>query len=78
MQLFNVGEENLANIIKNVTTRKTFFGRKNVDNNTFHAELNKLSRDAKQYTDRTVEFKLLDLFNHAAEKVLDDKYENIN
>ena len=78
VQLFNVGEENLANIIKNVTTRKTFFGRKSVDNNTFHAELNKLSRDAKQYSDRTVEFKLLDLFNHAADKVLDEKYENIN
>jgi hypothetical protein len=73
-----VGEESLANIIKNVTTRKTFFGRKSVDNNTLNAELNRLSRDAKHYSDRTVEYKLLDLFNKAAGKVLDDKYENIN
>lgn len=78
VQLFNVGEENLANIIKNVTTRKTFFGRKSVDNNTLNGELNRLSRDAKHYGEHSVEYKLLDLFNKAAGKVLDDKFENIN
>ena len=78
VQLFNVGENNLSNIIHNVVTKKGFFGRKNVDANTFNAELNKLSRDNKKYSDRTVEYKLLDLFNEAAGNILDDKYENIN
>lgn len=78
VQLFNVGENNLSNIIHNVVTKKGFFGRKNVDANTFNAELNKLSRDNKKYSDRTVEYKLLNLFNEAAGNILDDKYENIN
>jgi len=49
-----------------------------VDENTFNSEMNKLSRDNKKYSDRTVEYKLLDLFNQAAGNILDEKYENIN
>ena len=78
VQLFNVGENNLGNIIHNVITRKGFFGHKTVDANTFNSELNKLSRDNKKYSDRTVEYKLLDLFNEAAGNILEEKYENIN
>lgn len=78
VQLFNVGENNLSNIIHGVATRKGFFGRKNVDAATFNSELNKLSRDNKKYSDRTVEYKLLDLFNEAAGNILEEKFENIN
>ena len=78
VELFNVGENNLSNIIHNVVTKKGFFGRKSVDENTFNSEMNKLSRDNKKYSDRTVEYKLLDLFNQAAGNILDEKYENIN
>ena len=78
VQLFNVGENNLGNIIHNVISRKGFFGHKTVDANTFNSELNKLSRDNKKYSDRTVEYKLLDLFNEAAGNILEEKYENIN
>lgn len=78
VELFNVGENNLANMIHNVLTSKGFFGRKTVDADTLNAGLNKLSRDNHAYTDRTVEFKLMDLFNHVAGQVLAAKYENIN
>lgn len=78
VDVFNVGENNLAGIIHHVVTAKGLFGRKSVDANTFNSELNKLSRDNKAYTDRTVEFKLLDLFDQAAGHILDSKYENIN
>lgn len=78
VQLFNVGENNMGNLIHNVVTRKGFFGHKTVDANTFNSELNKLSRDNKKYIDRTVEYKLLDLFDQAADNILDEKFENIN
>lgn len=78
VQLFNAGESNLSNIINGVVTRKGFFGRKSVDASTLNSMLNKLSRNNKKFTDRTVEYKLLDLFGAAAEVVLDEKYENIN
>ncbi len=78
VELFNVGETGFANIIHNVVTKKGFFGRKTVDANTFNSTLNKLSRDNKKYTDRTVEYKLLDLFGQAAGHILDERYENIN
>ena len=68
----------MGNLIHNVVTRKGFFGHKTVDANTFNSELNKLSRDNKKYIDRTVEYKLLDLFDQAADKILDEKFENIN
>ncbi len=78
VQLFNMGENNFSNLIHNVLTRKGIFGRKNIDGNTFNAELNKLSRDNKKYGDRSVEYKLLDLFNAAAENILNNRYEDIN
>ena len=77
VQLFNMGENDMSNAIHHVHTRKTLLGRKTVDNNTFKAEMNKLSRDAK-YSTRTVEYKLLDLCHRAAETIVRDRYENIN
>ena len=78
VELFNAGESDYAGIIHNVVTKKGFFGRKSVDANTFTAALNKLSRDNKKYAGRTVEYKLLDLFDQAAGHILDERYENIN
>ncbi|MBR1804313.1 MAG: hypothetical protein IJ775_05355 [Muribaculaceae bacterium] len=77
VQLFNMGENDMSNAIHHVHTRKTLLGRKTVDNNTFKAEMNRLSRDAK-YSTRTVEYKLLDLFNRAATTIVRVRYENIN
>ena len=78
VELFNAGESDYAGIIHNVVTKKGFFGRKSVDANTFTAALNKLSRDNKKYAGRSVEYKLLDLFDQAAGHILDERYENIN
>ena len=61
-----------------VSVRKALFGHKNVDNNVFKAEMNRLSKDNPSYSDRTVEFKLLDLFDKAAHKIFTERYENIN
>ncbi|MBP3738812.1 MAG: hypothetical protein J6I72_07165 [Muribaculaceae bacterium] len=77
VQLFNMGENDMSNAIHHVHTRKSLLGRKTVDNNTFKAEMNRLSRDAK-YSTRTAEYKLLDLFNRAATTIVRDRYENIN
>ena len=40
--------------------------------------MNKLSKNNPSYSDRTVEFKLLDLFDKAAHNVFTERYENIN
>ncbi len=61
-----------------MNVRKALFGHKNVDNNVFKAEMNKLRKDNPSYSDHTVEFKLLDLFNKAAHKIFTERYENIN
>lgn len=79
VNLFNLGEREMTRAIHNVLTRKSFFGSKTVDNNTFKAAMNKLSRDnAHRYSDGNAEHKLLDLFDRAADAIIDDKFENIN
>lgn len=76
---FNLGEEQLGRLIRNVTTRRGFFGNKTVDHNTFKATMNKLSRDAgSRYSDKSVEFKLFDLFDRAADKIIAERFEDIN
>ena len=77
VSLFSLGETDMNRAINAVATRKGLFGRKNVDNNVFKAEMNRLSRDAR-YSEHTIEFKLLDLFNRAATNIVNDRYEAIN
>ena len=40
--------------------------------------MNKISRNATGYSQNNVEFKLLDLFSKAADKIVAERYENIN
>ena len=75
---FKPGEIDMAHAIEGVKVRKSMFGHKNVDNNVFKAEMNRLSKDNPAYSEHTVEFKLLDLFNKAAHKIFTERYENIN
>ncbi len=75
---FKPGEIDMAHAIEGVKVRKAMFGHKNVDNNVFKAEMNRLSKDNPAYSEHTVEFKLLDLFNKAAHKIFTERYENIN
>ncbi|MBR3727641.1 MAG: hypothetical protein IKN10_01505 [Muribaculaceae bacterium] len=75
---FKPGEIDMSHAIEGVSVRKALFGHKNVDNNVFKAEMNKLSKDNPSYSEHTVEFKLLDLFNKAAHKIFTERYENIN
>ena len=74
---FKPGEIDMSHAIEGVSVKKALFGHKKVDNDVFKSEMNKLSKDAA-YSDRTVEFKLLDLFNKAAHKIFTERYENIN
>ena len=53
-------------------------GHYKVDNDVFKAEMNKLSKNNSSYSDRSVEFKLMDLFNKAAHNIFTERYENIN
>ena len=76
--LFNIGENDMNRAIADVGTRKGLLGHKNVDNNVFKAEMNRISRDNPKYSAATVEYKLLDLFWQAATKIIDERYENIN
>lgn len=77
--LFNPGESEPGRLIRNVSTKRGFFGAKKVDYNTFLAEMNKMSRDSgNRYSEHSVEFKLLDLFNRAADKILAEKFEGID
>ena len=76
--LFKPGEIDMSHAIEGVNVRKGLFGHKNVDNNVFKAEMNRISKDNPAYSERTVEFKLLDLFNKAAHKIFTERYENIN
>ncbi len=75
---FNSGVYDMTNAIKGVRTRKGLFGAKTVSCDTFKSEMNKLSRDNHSYSGRTLEFKLMDLFNRAADKIITDRYDNIN
>ena len=77
VSLFSLGETDMNRAINAVGTRKSLLGRKNVDNNVFKAEMNRLSRDAR-YSEHTVEYKLLDLFNRAAQRIINERYEAIN
>jgi len=80
VQLFNPRETDMAQVINGVSTRKVpLLGRKRVDNDTFKSEMNKLSRDSSErYSDNTVEFKLMDLFNRAAHNIFVQRYEDIS
>ena len=75
---FKPGEIDMSHAIEGVSVRKALFGHKNVDNNVFKAEMNRISRDNPKYSAATVEYKLLDLFWQAATKIIDERYENIN
>ena len=80
VRLFAPGEINMTNVIEGVATRKgRLWGHKEVSNDLFNDTMNKLSQHSPTaYTSSTVGFKLLDLFNKAADKIIDDCYENIN
>lgn len=75
---FCSGVFDMTSAIKGVHTRKGFFGAKTVNCDTFKSEMNKLSRDNHDYAGRTLEFKLMDLFNKAAAKIIAERYDNIN
>ena len=74
---FNEGEMDMSKAIHKVLTKKSFFGNKKVDNDVFKAEMNRLSRDNNRYGSNT-ELKLMDLFYNAADKIITDRYDNIN
>lgn len=76
--LFKPGEIDMSRVIEGVSVKKALFGHKKVDNDVFKSEMNKLSKDSASYSDRGVEYKLLDLFNKAAHKVFVERFENIN
>jgi hypothetical protein len=76
--LFKPGEIDMSRVIEGVSVKKALFGHKKVDNDVFKSEMNKLSKDSASYSDRSVEYKLLDLFNKAAHKVFTERFENIN
>ena len=67
----------MTKAIHKVLTKKSIFGSKKVDNDVFKAEMNKLSRDNNKYGSNP-ELKLMDLFYTAAEKIISDRYDNIN
>jgi len=76
--LFKPGEIDMAHAIEGVNVKKRLLGHYKVDNDVFKAEMNKLSKNNAAYSDRSVEFKLLDLFNQAAHNIFMERYENIN
>jgi hypothetical protein len=76
--LFKPGEIDMAHAIEGVNVKKRLLGHFKVDNDVFKAEMNKLSKNNTSYSDRTVEFKLLDLFDKAAHNIFTERYENIN
>lgn len=67
----------MAKAIHKVVTKKSIFGYKKVDNDVFKAEMNRLSRDNNRYGSNA-ELKLMDLFYTAAEKIITERYDNIN
>ena len=76
--LFKPGEIDMAHAIEGVGVKKRLLGHFKVDNDVLKAEMNKLSKNNPSYSDHSVEFKLLDLFNKAAHNVFTERYENIN
>lgn len=77
VELFNIGEWDMNKAIHDVNTAKSFFGRKSVDNNVFKSVMNNLSQSST-YAPDEVELKFMDLFNRAAEKIVAERFENIN
>ena len=75
---FKPGEIDMAHAIEGVNVKKRLLGHYKVDNDVFKAEMNKLSKNNTSYSDRSVEFKLLDLFDKAAHNIFMERYENIN
>ena len=76
--LFKPGEIDMAHAIEGVGVKKRLLGHYKVDNDVLKAEMNKLSKNNPSYSDHSVEYKLLDLFNKAAHNVFTERYENIN
>jgi len=76
--LFKPGEIDMAHAIEGVGVKKRLLGHYKVDNDVLKAEMNKLSKNNPAYSDHTVEYKLLDLFNKAAHNVFTERFENIN
>ena len=76
--LFKPGEIDMAHAIEGVGVKKRLLGHYKVDNDVLKAEMNKLSKNNPSYSDHSVEFKLLDLFDKAAHNVFTERYENIN
>ncbi len=76
--LFKPGEIDMAHAIEGVSVKKRLLGHYKVDNDVLKAEMNKLSKNNPSYSDHSVEYKLLDLFNKAAHNVFTERYENIN
>lgn len=77
VQLFNIGEWDMNKAIHDINTTKSFFGRKTVDNNVFKSVMNNLSQSSS-YSPDEVEYKFMDLFDRAAQKIINERYENIN
>ena len=76
--LFKPGEIDMAHAIEGVGVKKRLLGHYKVDNDVIKSEMNKLSKNNPSYSDHTVEYKLLDLFNKAAHNIFVERYENIN
>ena len=80
VHIFNIGDLNMNTAIAGVQTKKRSWplGRASISCDTFVAQMNKLSRDNNTYVKDGEPLKLLDLFNKAADTLVDEKYENIN
>lgn len=80
VHIFNVGDLNMNTVVTNVQTKKRSWplGRASISNDSFIAEMNKLSRGATNYVKGGEELKLFELFDRAASTLVDEKYENIN
>ena len=76
--LFKPGEIDMSHAIEGVGMRKRLLGHFKVDNDVLKAEMNRLSKNNPAYSDHSVEYKLMDLFNKAAHNVFNERYENIN
>ena len=76
VEMFNIGEWDMNKAIHDLNTVKGLLGRKKVDHNVFLSEMNRLSQNAV-YAPDEVELKLLDLFNRAAQKIIDERYESL-
>ena len=77
VQIFNGDNKQMGSVIHGVGTRKGLLGHKSIGNDSFVAAMNKLSRTANTFGDNEQELKFFSLFNQAAEKLIDEKYEKI-